>query len=627
VKTDPSTSASALSGGALAASALRLDRPQDFHWLERNIPCRSACPAGTDIPGYLEAVYQGRHAEAYAINLRDNVFPGVLGRVCSRPCEPACRHGREGNGEPVAICFSKRSAADLMAAPPARIEPLFPPGGSRVAVVGAGVAGLAAARELALLGHGVAVYERHSRPGGMLNQGIPAFRLPREWIEREVAQVIATGVEMRCGVQIGRDVPLAELVEEHDAVVLAAGTLRPNAIDVPGERLAGVEHGLDFLFEVNEACRRSVGRTVAVIGGGYTAMDCARTALRLGARVTVYYRRRRGDMVVLPGELEAFLAEGGTLVNEAAPMAMIGEAGRVAGIRLVRTVATQARSGGRGGFEPVDGSGFEVEADQVILAIGQRPDTTWIDAPLGARLVARDGWLASGDRPETAVGKVFAAGDFALGATTLIRAIGHAKQCARRVDRFLTGRERLRDGVVVGRAGTSRSARPVTTGRSAAMNAIPIRPMPMLPVAARELEAEVETGYPAATAREEASRCYLCHYKFEIIDSRCVLCDECLKVKPVPGCIVEIAGLVRDDDGRITGHLPVTAGRTDSLYYNRLWIDQDKCVRCGQCEAVCPVGAITIQKVVPMVEATGQRESPRETLHGRHGRHGGVPGG
>jgi len=481
-----------------------------------------------------------------------------------------------------------------MTAPLARLEPMLAPSGRRVAVIGAGVAGLTVARELALWGHGVTVHEKHARPGGMLNQGIPAFRLPRELIDREVAQVIAAGVEVRCGVEIGRDLTLDGLLDAHDAVVLAAGTLRPNVIDVPGAALEGVEHGLKFLLEVNEGGRRMVGKTVAVIGGGYTAMDCARTALRLGARVTVYYRRRRADMVVLPGELEEFLAEGGTLVNEAAPTAMIGEAGRVVGIRLARTAPTATQDGARRGFEMIEGSAFEVEADHVILATGQSPDTGWIDRKLAPKLVGGDGWLASGDRPETAVGKLFVAGDFALGATTLIRAIGHAKQCARRVDRFLVGRERFRDRIAVAPA--------AATGRTAAMNAIPIHPMPVLPMAARSLEAEVETGYTEATARAEASRCYLCHYKFEIIDSRCVLCDECLKVKPVPGCIVEITGLERDDEGRITGYRPVTAGQSDSLYYNRLWIDQDQCVRCGQCEAVCPVDAITIQKVTPVID-------------------------
>lgn len=597
--------ATALTVAPDSAATVASDATADRHWLAVNVPCRTACPAGTDIPGYLEAVHHGRFDEAYAINLRDNVFPGVLGRVCSRPCEDACRHGREGLGEPVAICFSKRSAADHMAQPPAVLPPLAPPTGSHVAVVGAGVAGLAASRELARRGHRVTLLERHVRPGGMLNQGIPAFRLPRDLIDREIAQVLAHGVDLRCGVEVGRDVALEALAREHDAVVLAAGTLRPNRPGLPGEDLPGAEHGLDFLLQVNEQGRRTVGRRVAVIGGGYTAMDCARTALRLGADVTVYYRRARADMVVLPGELEEFLAEGGRLEELAAPVAVLGD-GAVTGLRFVRNRPVPGEAGGRRGFETVPGSEFEVPLDQIVWAIGQRPDTAWMTGPLAGRLVGRDGWLVSGNAAVTVEPNVFVAGDFALGATTLIQAIGHARRCVDAVDTFLAGgRARFRETLRVEPAFRSKGPGGRTTGRTAAMNAIPLHPMPTLAPAARSFDAEVETGYGATEAPEAASRCYLCHYKFEIIDSRCVLCDECVKVKPVDGCIVEIAGLIRDDEGRVTGYQPVVPGQTDSLYYNRLWIDQDQCVRCGRCEAVCPVGAITIQKVVATVEPAG----------------------
>ena len=588
----------ALSVGAESTARTSACAAQDLHWQRENVPCQTACPAGTDIPGYLEAVYHGRFREAYEINLRDNVFPAVLGRVCSRPCEPACRHGWAGNGDPVAICFSKRSAADFYHQKPILLPNLFPPSGRHVAVVGAGVAGLTAARELARRGHTVTVFEKHRVAGGMLNQGIPAFRLPRDVIEFEVAQMLALGIELNCGVTVGSDALLAGLVRDYDAVVLAAGTLRANLLDLEGVALTEVEHGLGFLLQVNELGRRRVGERVVVIGGGYTAMDCSRVALRLGARsVTVCYRRPRNDMVVLPGELEQLLEEGGDLRNECAPIAFLASGGKLTGVRFVRTGPGDVRGDKRREPVAIPGSEFELECDSAILATGQFPDCRWIDSALAAYMVGRDGWLTSGSSQLTAHRKIFAAGDFALGATTLIQAIGHAKRCAVEIDRFLNGTPRLRTMVAVGASFQSKTANGRTTGRTPEMNAIPLHPMPALPLDRRGFQDEVETGFEQPQALMEASRCYLCHYKFEIVDEKCVLCDECLKVKPVPDCIVEVSALLRDDDGRINGYRKVEEGRTDSLYYNRLWIDQSKCVRCGQCEAVCPVNAITIQKV------------------------------
>lgn len=550
---------------ALSVSKGWTFQPKDFQWLEKNIPCQAACPAHTDIPGYLEAIARGDFESAYRINLRDNVFPAVLGRVCTRPCEPACRHGWEGLGEPVAICFSKRSAADFLArSEPIVLPPLFPSSGKRVAVVGAGAAGLAAARELARCGHRVTVFERHDRPGGLMVQGIPAFRLPRAIVEREIEQVRRCGVEIRCGVSLGRDVRTADLLREHDAVVLAVGTYRPNRPELPGLDLAGVRHGLEFLREANVTGRADIGGRVVVVGGGFTAVDCARMAKRLGAAsVRVLYRRTEQEMYITPGEVEEMEREGIAFETRSAPVAFAGEGGRVRAARFVRTRIGDPDANGRRGFDPVPGSEFEVPADTVLLAVGQSPES-----------------VETGEDP-----RLFRAGDFAAGASSLIEAIADGRRTAWEVDAFLMGERRLAEAAFVEDGDA--------TGRTREMDAIPRQPMPVLPVESRSFDAEVETGFSRDTARVEAQRCYLCHFKFEIDNDLCIYCDRCLKVKPVENCIVKISSLVHDDAGRITGFVRSTGSKD----YNLLYIDQSQCIRCGACKEVCPVECISLQKV------------------------------
>lgn len=593
-----------------AVSKLRGDAatPKDFDWLARNIPCQKACPAGTDIPGYLNAIYQGDPERAYRINLHDNVFPAVLGRVCSRPCEAECRHGWEGLGEPVAICFSKRSAADFRTQAPVVLDPWFPPSGKTVAVIGSGPAGLAAARNLALMGHAVTVVEKHAVPGGMMNQGIPEFRLPRDVIDREIDQVRRQGVKIVCGAAVGPGLPLAKLLADHDAVVMACGTLRPNLLDIPGADLAGIRHGLPFLLEANERRAAEVGRHVVVIGGGFTAMDCARTAARLGAQtveleletapdgqpaamklrresVKVLYRRSKTEMLITPGELEELNHEGIPMQFMVAPVAYVGENGRVKAMRFVRTEMGEPDAGGRRRPVAVPGSEFEIAADTVLLATGQFPDAAWIDAELQATLVGRDGWLASGQNPRTSLAKLFVAGDFATGASTLIQAIAHGKDCARRIDAFLMGAERLRE--------VARIEDVEVTGRIREMDFVPRQTMPSLPVAQRTMEAEVETGFDRATSVEEAQRCYLCHFKYEIDPDKCIFCDWCIKAKPRPNCIVKAADLVHDRQGRIVSHRPAQSTEATKL----IWIDQTDCIRCNACVEACPVDAISVQRV------------------------------
>ncbi len=606
--------ASPYSSCALSKLKGKADAPKDFDWLDRNIPCQKACPASTDIPGYLQAIYEGRHADAYLINLRDNIFPAVLGRVCARPCESECRHGWDGLGDPVAICFSKRSAADFKPQDSVVLDKWFPSSGKRVAVVGSGVAGLAAARQLALLGHAVTVYEKHGSPGGMMNQGIPVFRLPRDIIAREIGQVAALGVEIVCNTAIGRDLPLTRLLAENDAVVMAAGTLRPNLLDLPGHELEGIRHGLDFLLEVNETGSTEVGERVVVIGGGFTAMDCARTARRLGAttvqieeeradkvaagsilripkgNVGVWYRRSVDEMLVTPGELEELEHEHIPLETMVTPKAYVGENGRVKAIRFIRTELGEPDASGRRRPVEIKGSEFELPVDTVLLATGQFPDTAWIDEAIRAELAGEDGWLKSGSAYATAREKLFAAGDFATGASSLIQAIGHAKQCVREVDRFLTGEVRLKD--------YARIEDVTESGRIREMDQVPLQPMPTIGLERRDLPTEVELGFPEETSVDEAQRCYQCHYKYEIDSDKCIYCDWCIKAKPRPECILKVKTLRHDAEGRIVGW--EIAERADDV--NMIWINQEDCIRCGACVAACPVDAISIQKVSLVTE-------------------------
>ena len=584
---------------------------KDLHWLDKNIPCQKQCPAGTDIPGYLSEILKGNFRAAYEINLRDNVFPGVLGRVCSRPCESDCRHGWDQLGESVAICFSKRSAADHRVNDrPVLMEKLFPASDKRVAVIGAGPAGLAAARNLALFGHRVVVFEKYPTPGGMMVQGIPEFRLPRETITQEIQQIEGLGVTIQCGVTIGHDLPLSELIKTQDAVILAAGTLRPNWIDIPGKALTGIVHGLDFLNEANQGRATYTGKQVVIIGGGFTAMDCARTAKRLGAsliqmvephqseywqtvpltqspaEVQVLYRRSPDEMLITPGELEELQHEQIPMHFLASPIEYVGENGQVTAVRFIQNQLSDPDASGRRRPVAIPGSEFVVAADLVLLATGQFPEVNWLDPALKASLLQENQWFKASPGYETAESKLFLAGDFSTGATTLIEAIAHAKACALRVDTFLMGMERTREVAIIEDA-------PRGPDRIREMDAVPIQPMPTVSLGGRTFRVEVETGYSAESGVDEAQRCYQCHYKFEIDPDKCIFCNWCLKAKPQKDCIVEISGLEYGEHREVIGFQRAR----NSEEVTQVYINQEECIRCNACVDACPVDCISIQKV------------------------------
>ncbi len=282
--------------------------PLDRKWIDVNIPCQAACPIMTDIPGYIQAIMQGDYERAYKINRMDNVLPGVLGRVCHRPCENVCRHGRDGLGDPVAICFLKRSAADFGIKP---WKPKIIKNGKTVCVIGAGPSGLTAANDLALKGYSVVILEQYAEPGGMLRYGIPEFRLPRDIVAGDVKSITDLGVELETNARIDSWNALVELRQLYDAVILAGGCQLPKKVDIPGSAADGFYWGLDFMMAANEDEIDRTFENVVVIGGGFTAVDCTRMAYRLGARnITLAYRRTQDDMSVSAHEIEAMREEG-----------------------------------------------------------------------------------------------------------------------------------------------------------------------------------------------------------------------------------------------------------------------------------------------------------------------------
>lgn len=551
--------------------------PRDFGQVANSIPCQAACPARTNIPGYIRCINEKRYSRAYELNRGANILPGVLGRICSRPCESACRHGEPDNGESVGICHLKRSCADLKSPMHRIIEGLYSPTGKTVAVVGAGPAGLAAAHDLAILGHKAVIYEAWEKPGGMLMYGIPEFRLPRDLLMMEINNILRLGVNLKTGQTIGRDFTLETLREKYDAVVVATGCTRPRSLGVDGEDLENLYHGLDFMGMINAGEKPYVGSCVVVIGAGFTAVDCARSAVRLGATdVKINIRKTLEYMRIDETEKHEAQFEGIVTHTLVQPSRILGTNGKVSGIEFIRTRLEAIDKPPYRISVPIENSEFSIPCDSVIAALGQSPDPQALTAEL-------EGLDRNGNA--TPMQGVYAAGDFVTGSSDVISAIAGGRKAARAVDVFLTGTERKKRVV--------RLESHATTDRPRSYDFIGKVPMPTINMAERLADAdnEVETGYDDTQAHEESKRCYLCNLKYEIDPLRCIYCSACIDVAP-KDCIKMVEEIPVNADGTYGDY-------QEASQWNRvtsITIDNNACIRCGQCYAACPMDCISVTK-------------------------------
>jgi formate dehydrogenase major subunit len=569
--------------------------PRDVGWVEENIPCQTACPAGTNIPAYIRMITEERFGRSYELNRIANVLPGVLGRVCSRPCEDVCRHGWPGNGEPVAICHLKRVAADNKPQAHRISETLFTPTGKRIAIVGGGPAGIAAAHDLTTLGHDVTIFEREEKPGGMLSYGIPAFRLPRDVLELELHNALRLGVDLKAGVGVGTgegETPVSELLSGFDGVLLATGCVAPARLPLTGggdgeDPVAEhdpVEYGLDFLISMHRGDKKTVGKRTFVVGAGFTALDCARVARRLGSTdVTIHLRTTEEYIPVSKEEIFEAKREGVAIHGLRTPVGLLtDEDGNFRGVRFVQNRLGGWRPNGRRKAIPIEGSEFEEECDTLLIAIGQKPVMDLLDVD-----VALDRWGSPviDENGMTSVDGLFAAGDIVSGPSTVIEAVGHGRKMAIGMDTWLMGQTRRKPVVKI---------EPVEEPlRERSFDFIPRQEMPTAKLGERfdNMVDEVEAGLGMEAAYEEAKRCYLCYHKYEIDVDNCIYCRACIEVAP-RNCIKLVEGVEIKDDGTY-------GALREAKDWNKvgaIWIDNNECIRCGACYMVCPTKCISITK-------------------------------
>jgi len=584
------------------------EAPEYFH---KVVDCQWACPAHTPVPEYIRMIAAGRYADAYMVNWRSNVFPGILGRTCDRPCEPACRRGRVEE-EPVAICRLKRVAADHKGDVRARMpSPAAVKNGKKVACVGAGPASLTVARDLAPLGYQVTIFDGDRRAGGMIRSQIPRFRLPEEVIDEEVGYITDLGPEMRLGQRI--DSLKALLAEEYDAIFVGSGAPRGRDLKVPGreEAAANIHIGIDWLSNVSFEHVHEIGKRVIVLGGGNTAMDCCRTSRRLGGEdVKVIVRSGFDEMKASPWEKEDAMHEGIPILNFLAPKAFTHEGGRLTGVVFEPMAWRVDEATGKKKLLPTGEPDQHFECDDVLLAIGQENAFPWIERDIGLEF---DEWGMPKVNPITFQSthpKVFFGGDAAFGPKNIIWAVAHGHEAAVSIDRYCRGQDvRLRPPPEVVMSSQKMGIHEWSYDNDISAEErrkVPLRP---LEEALANVRAEVELGFDATLGYAETQRCLNCDVQTIFAAPLCIECDACMDVCPTDCITFTVNGPEEDLRGRLKApaeNLTQDLYVSGALKTGRVMVkDEDVCLHCGLCAERCPTGAWDMQKFLLEVTHAG----------------------
>ncbi|MGZ5926427.1 MAG: FAD-dependent oxidoreductase [Rhizomicrobium sp.] len=594
-----------------------IKNPEYFH---KVVDCQWACPAHTPVPEYIRMIAAGRYSDAYMVNWHSNVFPGVLGRTCDRPSEPACRRGRveevTAKPQPVAICRLKRVAADNKDDVRARMpRPAAQKNGKRVALIGAGPASLTVARDLLPLGYTVVLYDGDASAGGMMRTQIPKFRLPETVLNEEVDYILALEPELRLGQKINSLKGL--LAEDYDAIFVGCGAPRGRELEIPGRKEAGanVHIGIDWLASVSFGHTTRIGKRVIVLGGGNTAMDCCRTSRRLGGdEVTVVVRSGFEEMKASPWEKEDAMHEGIPIHNFLVPKEFLHENGKLSGVRFEK-VKAEFDAKGRRNLVPSGEPDTILQCDDVLVAVGQENAFPWIERDIGLEF---DKWEMPKVDPATMQStnpKVFFGGDAAFGPKNIIWAVAHGHDAAISIDLLCQGKDvAKRPPPMVNLSSQKMGIHEWSYDNDISNDGRYKVPHAPIELTLKNVKLEVELGFDIKQAFLEAERCLNCDIQTVFDTPKCIECDACVDICPMD-CITFTAN---DEEEELRLHLTAPALHpTQDLYISStlktgriMAKDEDLCLHCGLCAERCPTGAWDMQKFLmeaPKTEYACQR--------------------